>query len=118
MKKQAIILIASIISSATFASGTLNSNSYQELSWKDIKEQTVIKIKTDKISQTANQNYQVNKRLESIEADKRTSFTIKSPRVIDIWVRESYTILENDYIIKNAPVWKKILVKQKNIWEY
>ena len=117
MKTLAIITALTLATPVAFAT-PIKSSSYQELSWKDIKEQTVIKIKSDRQDQVNNTTYQINKRLEAIEADKRTSFTIKSPRVIDIWVRESYTVLENDYIIKNAPVWKKILVKQKNIWEY
>jgi hypothetical protein len=93
-------------------------SSYQDLSWDQVKKLTIDKIKQEKTLQKNNLFYQMNRRIQKIEDSKRTEFILKSPRVVDIYLRESYTILEKDFVIKNAPVWKKVLIKQKNIWDY
>jgi len=94
------------------------TGSYQEKSWSDVKKETIGKIKEAKESQRENLYYKMNKRIEKIEKNKRTSFVIRSPKVVDVYLRESFTILESDFVIKNAPVWKKILIKEKELWDY
>ncbi len=92
-------------------------SSYQEMTWDQVKKQTIDKIQISKKKQSKNLIFNLNSRIKEIEKAKKAKFEIIAPKVVDIWLRESYTVLENDYIIKNAPVWKKVLIKQKNIWD-
>ncbi len=108
------IFLASL-SISVFSAGY--KSSYQEMSWSDVKKNTIDKIKVAKTKQSQNLIFKLNSRIKEIENAKKTKFEIVAPKVVDIWLRESYTVLENDYIIKNAPVWKKVLIKQKNIWD-
>lgn len=101
-----------------FSLPLLANSSYQNLSWDEVKKLTIDKINQEKQLQKQNLFYQMNQRIKKIEDSKRTEFILKAPRVVDIYLRESYTILEKDFVIKNAPVWKKVLIKQKNIWDY
>ena len=116
MKINNIVLLASVglITMSTQANYT---SSYQEMTWDQVKKETIHKIKTAKTKQSNNLIYKLNSRIKEIESSKKTKFIINNPKEVDIWLRESYTVLEDDYVIKNAPVWKKILIKQKNVWD-
>lgn len=117
MKK--IFITLSLLIGSTFASQAIAYESpYRDMSWSDVKKLTWDKINSAKKLQTKNTVFKLNQRINDIEASKRTQFTIKKPKIVDVWVRESFVILENSFVIKNAPTWKKILIKQKNVWEY
>lgn len=114
MYKISSVLPVSILLLSTVVS----AQGYQDVNWQDIKEQQIIAHQKQAIQLEKNLTQQWNNRIQSIEESKRTNFTIKSPKQLDLWVRGSFTIIENDYVVKNAPTWKKILIKQKNIWDY
>ncbi len=112
--KKIIFMVAIAMNISVFAN---YKSSYQEMTWDEVKKRTIDKIEVAKKKQSKNLIYKLNSRIKEIESAKKAKFEIIAPKVVDIWLRESYTVLENDYIIKNAPVWKKVLIKQKNIWD-
>lgn len=116
--KTTLLAVSTLVIALTSISAQAKSSSYQDLSWDQVKKLTIDKIKQEKKLQKNNLFYQMNRRIQKIEDSKRTEFILKAPRVVDIYLRESYTVLEKDFVIKNAPVWKKVLIKQKNIWDY
>jgi len=59
----------------------------------------------------------INQIKENIEKSKRVNFIVKDYKKIDIYVREEYSIIDNKYVMKRPPSWRKILIKEKNIWE-
>lgn len=118
MTKSLIFTAITLTSTMSLAESFGNNDSYQDQNWNQVYTETVSKLKEDRKSQSDNFIYNVNQRINKIEKSKRTSFTINAPRVVDMYVRESYTVLERDYIVKNAPIWKKVLIKQKEVWDY
>lgn len=44
-------------------------------------------------------------------------FQVKENKEIHLYVRDTYKILENDYVVKTPSQWVTILVKERNIWE-
>ena len=116
--KTTLLIISTLLFTLSPISANATKNSYQDLSWDEVKKLTIDKIKQEKTLQKNNLFYQMNRRIQKLEDSKRTEFILKAPRVVDIYLRESYTVLEKDFVIKNAPVWKKVLIKQKNIWDY
>lgn len=114
-----LLSVLAMVSTTSMANGTYGNNgTYQNQSWEDIYKQTVGEVKKKRAAQNENFIYNVNQRLNAIEKSKRTTFTINAPRVVDVYVRESYTVVENKYVVKNAPIWKKVLIKQEEIWDY
>ena len=95
-----------------------NTHTFQQQNWKDVYDNELNEVLSRRAAQEENYISNFNDRIDAIEQQKRTSFNLVKDREIDIYVRESYTILENDYVIKNAPVWKKVLIKPKQAWEY
>ena len=118
MKKTLCAAALLLTTTSSFAENFGNTGSYQAKNWQDVYNQTVEQVAADRKLQEQNYLFNLNKRIDSIEAQKRTSFDITAPRVVDIYVRESYTVLENDYVVKNAPIWKKVMIKQKEVWDY
>ena len=116
--KNLIFTILTLASTISLAENFGNNDSYQDQTWNQVYNETVSKIKKERKNQSENFVYNVNQRINKIEKSKRTSFTINAPRVVDMYVRESYTVLERNYIVKNAPIWKKVLIKQKEVWDY
>lgn len=117
MKINKKIIFAAAMAISFSGVAKVYTSSYQEMSWDEVKKKTINKIQEAKGSQSKNLIFKLNSRIKEIENAKKAKFEIVAPKVVDIWLRESYTVLENDYIIKNAPVWKKVLIKQKNIWD-
>lgn len=116
--KKTLIALTILITPSIFSVAYAYESPYRDMSWAEVKKQTWDKINEAKQTQTKNTVFKLNQRINEIEASKRTQFTIKKPQIVDVWVRESFVILENSFVIKNAPTWKKILIKQKNVWEY
>jgi hypothetical protein len=96
----------------------LNTNSYQEKNWSEVSENIKTKMINLKKNHSKNLVKRMNERVKKIERQKRTTFTITAPKVMDVFVRDSYLVLEDKFVIKNAPVWKRVLIKEKDIWEY
>lgn len=120
MKKIKITILLATLGLASVATAQTygNHNSYQNEDWTQVYNQTVSEIKNQQKQQDKNYVFEMNERVNKIESSKRTKFTINAPRVVDVYVRESYTVLEKNYIVKNAPIWKKVMIKQEEIWDY
>jgi carboxylesterase type B len=101
-----------------FSPINMGTNSYQEKNWSQVANNLKEKLLKLKKGQKNNLVSKMNERVKKIERQKRTTFTITAPRVLDVYVRESYLVLEDKFVIKNAPVWKRVLIKEKDIWEY
>lgn len=122
MKSKKLIFASLLIATSSMAFAESNSfgnnQSYQNQSWQDVYHQTLGEVKSQREQQQQNFIYNLNQRIDQIEQSKRTSFEINAPQQVDVYVRESYTVLEKDFVVKNAPVWKKVLIKQKEVWDY
>lgn len=94
---------------------TLFANEFDTINSKI--DQLLIDLKADDKKNENNKIYSINKFINEVEKEKTDNFLVKEPKVIDIYVRGSYTIIENDYVIKNRPLWKKVLIKNKFEWE-
>ncbi len=91
---------------------------YQE-NWRDTASAITKQININKRNLSNNSIYQQNLIIGAIEKRKRpTDFVIKQNKTVDLYLRESYTILEDTYKIKNAPIWKKVLIEVKQEWDY
>jgi len=58
-----------------------------------------------------------NKIISEIENRNRVKFLLKDYKKVDIYIREDYSVISDKYVLKNPPGWRRILIKETNIWE-
>jgi len=116
MKNKLILLSPILLTSFLYANDAYTEFDYQEeLSskiskvLKDVK-QLHLKNRESYISKE-------NKIITDIEDKQRVKFILKDYKKLDVYVRENYTVINNDYILKNPAGWRRVLIKQTNIWE-
>ncbi len=113
-----VIRFIGLFSLAMSASHAYSDYRPQE-NWRDTASSIAKQINIDKLNLSNNRIYQQNLIIGAIEKRKRpTDFVIKQNKTVDLYLRESYTILEDTYKIKNAPIWKKVLIEVKQEWDY
>jgi hypothetical protein len=79
---------------------------------------TFLKLNEDKNTNRNTNISNSNKQIKSIyQTMKPPQFSIKENKKIHIYTRESYKIIEDNYVMKTPSQWKTILIKTKNIWE-
>ena len=81
-------------------------------------QKMISEIKNFKKEQKPNLNEIINtKELNKVNS-KIPKFVVKKKKKLHMYVRESYTIIEDDLIVKHPEGWKSVLIKEENLWDY
>lgn len=99
----------------------LDTDDYTEFDYQEELSSQIHKVLTD-VKQLHLKNRESyisreNKTIRDIEDKQRVKFILKDYKKLDVFVRENYTIIDEDYVLKNPSGWRRVLIKQTNIWE-
>lgn len=120
MKKfKTAVSILTLLSTLTLSG--LETDDYKEFNYEEELSSKIKKVLTD-VKQLHLKNRESyisreNQIIKDIEDKQRVRFILKDYKKLDIYVRENYTIINNNYILKNPSGWRRVLIKQTNIWE-
>ena len=116
MKKTIIALLITSVSIMAMENDSYKEFDYQEEMSTKIKK--VLKNVNDLHMQNRNSYIsKENELIRKIQDNQRVKFVVKDYKKLDIFVREDYTVIEEDYVSKKPSGWRRILIKQTNIWE-
>lgn len=119
------VLLLTSLSTSMFAGeydyGDKSRDNYAEFDYheelsKQLKE-TLKDIKS--ITKDTKENYIIkrNRTINEIQDRQRVKFNVKDYKKMDIFVREDFTVIDTNYVLKNPSGWRRILIKESNIWE-
>ena len=98
-----------------------NTDSIAEFSYKEVLQQELDNnLKTLSINRGEARESVIsnkNKLIKKYEEKQRVKFVLKDYKKIDIYVRNNYTVIDNNYVLKNPAGWRRVLIKETNVWE-